>query len=1138
MNNLVSALPADHEARAAALNITHSFAVSAPAGSGKTGLLTLRVLKLLAHCEKPEEILCITFTRKAANEMRERIFNALELAMHCDVLPDDPHQQQLITLAKAALENNNRKRWNLQQLPYRLQIQTIDGFCKSLTNQMPIVTGIGTNTGIEEDLSSVYRRAVESFLDDFYGGSHTAPMRVLLKHFDNNLENLASLLTELLASRDQWIDFALATRNNTDAAREFLENAIRNWANDIVAGLADVLGVYAGELCELFHFSRQNLTDEAFEEFYSLPGASEHAIRHFWQPLARLCLTKGDTWRKQLNKNDGFPPGKNAAEKKAFKHQKERMLQLIADMMHTEGLQDLLAVIGRFPPHRFDEPQWKVTQALVEILPIIVAHLRLVFAREGKTDYTEVTLAAIQSLGNDESVTDLALKLDYQLKHILVDEFQDTSSSQLQLLEKLTAGWEASESRTLFVVGDGMQSCYGFRNANVGIFLNLRKNGLQNVLVRPLDLTVNFRSRQEIVNWVNTTFSCAFPSSDDIGRGAVSFRPAVAHHPASDSGHSPVECIGFIDDKNREQEAAYVIRSINEIRQHYPDESIAILVRSRSHLADMTAALTGHSIDYEAVEIDRLSSRMIITDLLSLTRALLNPADRIAWLAILRAPWCGLDLHDLYAVVNDGYEAKKNSYHPPIPFQLARHETIAGLSEGGRQRLARCAGAILTCREQTRRKPLAAAIKSAWLAIGGAEYLRHPSEIDDVEVFFNLLAKHESQGTIEDWQKLYTALDKLYAQPTPRGNNPVQLITMHKAKGLEFDTVFVIGLDRQNRADSSPILYWHERINQQQETDLIISPISSFESEEKDPLFNFLRDEKKIKNRLEDTRLLYVACTRARKRLRLTASLSTAADGTIKEPVSNCMLARIWEQVKEPFIASCAGYQPVPVADIEDDAVARKRLRLIEEWAPPRFSRGKTGTAMLPEFDNTGADLYGDLRNENYFERCTGTLLHRILRRITLDGIDHWNEEKIQSMQKHWRAQLFQAGLDDENRNTGLQKINSCLLRLRTSKQARWILDHSHEDSQCELNIIYGPRSRVNVVDRTFIENGIRWVIDYKSSTPAAGEAMENFLLRQRSAHASQLNHYAQLFRQMDDNTQQINQALYFPYLDSLYVIT
>ncbi len=1142
MNNIASILPADHEARTAALDIAGSFAVSAPAGSGKTGLLTLRVLKLLAHCEKPEEILCITFTRKAANEMRERIFHALELAEQSDNLPDDPHQQQLIAVGKAALENNKKQGWKLQQLPYRLQIQTIDGFCKSLTNQMPILTGIGANAGIEEDLTSIYRRAVESFLDDFYNGSHTAPMQVLLKHFDNNLENLARLLTELLASRDQWISFALATRNDAATARRFLENAVKNWADDIVVNLAGMLSIYAGELCELFNFSRRNLTDNKFEEWLPLsdlplPDSSEDAIRNFWQPLARLCLTNDDTWRKQLTKNNGFPAGANAAEKKHFKLQKERMLRMISELAAVDGLQDLLSVIGRFPPQRFDEPQWQVTQALVDILPVIVAHLRLVFAREGKTDYTEVTLAAIQSLGSEESTTDLALKLDYQLKHILVDEFQDTSTSQLQLLEKLTAGWGDTDNRTLFVVGDGMQSCYGFRNANVGIFLNIRRNGLHNVVVQPLDLTVNFRSRQDIVNWVNSTFSCAFPSSDDIGRGAVSFRPAVAHHPAADGGQAAVECAGFVEDTDREQEAAYVIHSINEIRRHYPEESIAILVRSRPHLENMTTALARDGIDYEAVEIDRLSSRMIITDLLSLTRALLNPTDRVAWLAILRAPWCGLDLQDLHALVNEVFNPNENVSFAPIPAQLARYELITGLSDTGRQRLARFAKVILGCLEHTRRKPLAATIKSAWLAIGGAEYLRHVSEIDDTEVFFNLLAQHESNGTIEDWDKLYTALGKLYAQPTPRGNNPVQLITMHKAKGLEFDTVFVIGLDRQNRADSTPILYWHERINLQQETDLVISPISSFESEEKDPLFNFLRDEKKIKNRLEDTRLLYVACTRARKRLRLTASLKTTADGNIKNPASNCMLARIWDHVKEAFIASLANNQADTTGESETQPMPEKRFRLLKTWTPPSFSRCEIRMTPLPEFDNTDIDLFSDLYRENHIERSSGTLLHRILRRVSLDGIDNWNKEKISSLQNHWRAQLFQDGLSAENADTVLRKTNDCLLKLLASEQARWILDNTHEDSQCELKIHHGQRPRMNVVDRTFIDDKTRWIIDYKSSIPTSGETMEDFLARQQSLYASQLTGYAELFRQMDKPARRIRKALYFPYLDHLQML-
>lgn len=109
----------------------------------------------------------------------------------------------------------------------------------------------------------------------------------------------------------------------------------------------------------------------------------------------------------------------------------------------------------------------------------------------------------MSALGADEAPTDLALRLDYRLRHILVDEFQDTSWLQKKLLEKLTFDWQPGDGRTLFIVGDGMQSCYGFRNANVGLFLAVRDKGIGQVSLDSLKLRVNFRSQANIVDWVN-----------------------------------------------------------------------------------------------------------------------------------------------------------------------------------------------------------------------------------------------------------------------------------------------------------------------------------------------------------------------------------------------------------------------------------------------------------------------------------------------------------------------------------------------------------------------------------------------------------------------------------------------------------
>src|SRR6185369_11151885 len=123
------------------------------------------------------------------------------------------------------------------------------------------------------------------------------------------------------------------------------------------------------------------------------------------------------------------------------------------------------------PDERYSDEQWETLGAILELLPRAAAHLKLVFAERGETDFTEVAQGAVRALGTAESPTDLLLALDTRIRHILVDEFQDTSYSQWELLEKLTSGWEKGDGRTLFLVGDPMQSIYRFREANVALFL-------------------------------------------------------------------------------------------------------------------------------------------------------------------------------------------------------------------------------------------------------------------------------------------------------------------------------------------------------------------------------------------------------------------------------------------------------------------------------------------------------------------------------------------------------------------------------------------------------------------------------------------------------------------------------------------
>ena len=137
----------------------------------------------------------------------------------------------------------------------------------------------------------------------------------------------------------------------------------------------------------------------------------------------------------------------------------------------TEPLRQALETLLRMPEERYTDEQWEALGAILELLPRAAAHLKLVFAERGETDFTEIAQGAVRALGTPDNPTDLLLALDTRIKHILVDEFQDTSYSQYELLEKLTSGWEPDDGRTLFLVGDPMQSIYRFREAKVALFL-------------------------------------------------------------------------------------------------------------------------------------------------------------------------------------------------------------------------------------------------------------------------------------------------------------------------------------------------------------------------------------------------------------------------------------------------------------------------------------------------------------------------------------------------------------------------------------------------------------------------------------------------------------------------------------------
>jgi ATP-dependent helicase/nuclease subunit A len=1154
MSGLITAQPIDQHVRIDALDPQTSFAVSAPAGSGKTGLLTQRVLTLLAWCDEPEEVLAITFTRKAAGEMQDRIMHALWQAAD-QPEPQDPHAQRTWQLAQNVLQRDRELQWNLLQSPQRLRVQTIDSLCRSITKQLPLASGIGAQPDTLEDAEQAYRLAVREL---FKLLEQESPLRDdltrLLRHLDNNLQAVENLLVSLLAKREQWLGVLLQARH--EDARAYLEQVLRDVICEHLDLVEAALLIHSSELCNIADRAATNLQAEGERKnrihellaISALPEAEPESINH-WLAIADLLLTNGGTWRARLTKAEGFPAGKENAELK------NRFSELIAAITDTAPeAEQLLQELRSLPSANYAEHQWQLLDSLTSILPILVAQLTIVFKQQSATDYTAISQAALLALGDEDSPSDLALQLDYRIRHILVDEFQDTASPQLELLKKLTNGWQAGDGRTLFIVGDGMQSCYGFRNANVGLFLDARQQGIGSIDLTALDLRVNFRSQAGVVHWVNTIFQNAFPMQDDISRGAVSYSPSVAFKPAIKGDAVNFYACTYSTDNDsdddevpsrinaQQQEAEKVVELVQQARNDNPNGSVAILVRTRNHLARILPALTAAGLHYQATEIDRLASRMVIMDLLSLTRALLNPADRIAWLSLLRAPWCGLDNSDLH-IITTANLAEQNPRVNETAFaviwpQLELHGQIDDVSENGKKILARVVPILKQALQERYRKPLRQWLEGTWFALGGPAALLDANDRDNINSFFALIDRHQQGGSIRDWQAFNNAINRLFAAPRADADPKLQVMTIHKSKGLEFDTVIIPGLDRSARKDDKQLLLWQERINHHGEKQLLLGSLAATGKEE-DGLYTFMRREADKQQAFESTRLLYVGCTRAIKRLHLLACINTKEDELVA-PAKVSLLHSIWPFVKDNAVIihsnnfanhhdssivenAKPGLQHIVRLPASWQAPTLTDVTLLQTYRGHEFSMSESDNPLnIPEVETTGARL----------ARHTGTVIHGALQAIVENKlVTNSNcvavNVFINQQYNFWKIQLQQLGWSGDNLNRALQKVTNAITTTLTSEKGRWLLNSDHQQSACELSLMQKDKQdvRESIIDRTFIAEGVRWIVDYKSSEPEAGQSMEDFAVREMETYKGQLQRYETLMSAVE--TLPIKTALY-----------
>ena len=473
-----------------------------------------------------------------------------------------------------------------------------------------------------------------------------------------------------------------------------------------------------------------------------------------------------------------------------------------------------------------------------------------------------------------------------------------------------------------------MQSIYGFREAEVGLFLSARANGIAAVRPEPLTLSVNFRSSVGIVDWVNRALSQAFPETENVLTGAVTYEPSVPFR--DDASDRAVRLHPILTDDPGPREARRVIEIIEEAQQENPDGTIAVLVLARSHLFQIVAALRQRQKQFRAVEIDALGERPVVRDLVSLTRALLHTGNRLAWLSILRAPWCGLRLEDLDALVRgEPTAAVWDLIRDP-----ARQEQ---LSPDGRTRIERLIPLLGDALARRGRMPVRRWVESLWIALGGPACLETRAELEDAAACLDLLEQSTDGMQLRDETRFAEDVARLYAPSDVEAGEELQLMTIHKAKGLEFDTVILPGLGRRTRHDDPRLLRWTEYPDGDRSR-LLLAPIPGAAGD-KDALYDYLKSIDRKKRVHENTRLLYVAATRARKSLHLLGHTRLdPEEPRLKAPDSRSLLAKIWKTVEPEFSESLRDQvvvdeETVDTVTPEPPGVPLRRLTV--DWAPP-----------------------------------------------------------------------------------------------------------------------------------------------------------------------------------------------------------
>lgn len=1082
-----------------------SAAVSASAGTGKTYLLVTRMIRLLLAGARPDSILALTFTRKAAAEMRERLFARLaEMA-----LMDEPALLRLLGeygLADAQNDVAHAQRLFEQILwaEQRPRMTTFHAFCQELLLRFPLEADVPAGYELLENTAAVEEMAWDALCLQATQQPEGDVAQALTVLFGDcgGLDNTRdALLNGFLAHRSDW------------------------WA--YTEHQADAVAYATARLHEQLQPPRQPLDD-----FFSEPCCN--ALRHYADLLNRHATATNEkihdniqaglqTQRKQderfqfisnaLLTLSGQPRRLKASrtlEQKLGAENQDKLLTL-----HDELCDRLLSTreqIRRQKCHALNSAWYRAGDSLL-------THYQAIKLNQGVLDFADLEWRCYRLLHDSEQALWVQYKLDQKIDHLLLDEFQDTNPTQWQLILPLLQEMAGSpdRSRSVFLVGDRKQSIYGFRRANPQLQATASQWLQQHLHAGLFPLSTSWRSAPAITEFLNAVFS--HDNKNETAARLPDFEKHTTHQqqlwgevtllPPVITEHAEQETTGTLRDPLTEprqlktpdahyREGLLIADTIqallreqrlilkNSRPQPLTCDDIIILLRTRTHASEYERALTAKQIPFSGIEKGGLLTHLEIQDMEALLNVLIAPFNNLALAQVLRSPIIGASDNDLQKLA----EGSAQNWYDKL-LQLSQQD---GCSEA-LKRAARCLPQWRTLLRQLPVHDLLDRIFYQGDIVN--RYLRssppalHATVSANLQHFLGLALQIES-GRYPSVTRFLLQLKTLrvgrqQAPDTPairQSTAKVRMMTIHAAKGLEAPVVFLAdGASTLSNRDTYDAMVDWPADNLRPRLMMLAS-----RKDESPQLLDELRDRQARLRAVENTSLLYVALSRAQNMLVISAAatrdnaVSKSWYGLLRDAMQH-----VGEENGHGIMLLRSG---TPVRASDGAVITDEEENTIDSALPPtRFS--PVENAILPS-ESIAAQEHGDDESagSNRFQaQRYGSLLHKALE--CFSAPTHNSEPDL--------ATLSGGGLSDGE------------LR-RARKQALAIINNAHFDflfnpvrydqAYKEVPLRYigtNGRQVSGIIDRLVLAGNEAWIIDFKYSD---GDQTSR-------DYSTQLNYYA-----------------------------